>query len=128
MKRFFIAFMAILAVMAFTHGTAPAQISVSAPLLTGCVGNCAPTYSGSFTAPTGRTYTLKSTSSLCPSHTAYAVVRVNGKVVYNGPIGQGTNVSFDSKAGWTVSVFAGTYLSDPSIQCVWQGETNFSVF
>lgn len=109
-------------------GTAHSQLSTSAPLLTGCVGACGSSYSGSFTAPTDRVYKFKATSSLCANHDAFAAIYVDGSLQWAGQLFNGTEAKFEAKAGHTVTVIAGISPNGNPIQCVWLGEVNFAVF
>lgn len=120
---------ASLVLLLVSAGSANSQvISSSAPLLSGCVGACGSSYSGSFTAPQGRVYKFKATSSLCPNHDAFAAIYVDGSLAWSGQVVNGTEAKFEAKAGHNVVVIAGISPNGNPIQCVWLGEVNFWVF
>lgn len=127
MKRSFSILVVSLLVLLLTPTAGQSQISTSSPLLTGCVGACGSSFSGSFVAPTERVYRFSATSSLCPNHDAFAAIIVNGSVEWSGQVVNGTNVKFKAEAGHTVTVLAGIAPNGKPIQCVWLGEVNFAV-
>lgn len=129
MKRSFSILVAGLLLMILSVGNSHGQIITSSvPVLSGCVGACGSSYSGSFTSSTDRTYKFKAVSSLCPNHDAYAAIYVNGSLAWSGPIHQGAEAKFEAKAGHDVLVIAGIYPNGKPIECVWLGEVNFAVF
>lgn len=100
----------------------------SGPLLTGCVGACGSTYSGSFIAPATRKYKFSASSSLCPNTDAFVAILVNGTTVWSGQVVNGTEFKFVAPAGAAVDVLAGTAPNGSKILCIWLGEVNFSIF
>lgn len=128
MKNSFAMLVASFLLLFMSAGNANAQTSLSAaPLLSGCVGACGNTFSGSFTAPATRTYKFRATSSLCPSNQATAAIFVNGALVWFGVIGNGTGFGFNASAGDNVAVFATNSVVNPAISCIWLGEVKFWV-
>lgn len=67
-------------------------------------------------------------SSLCPNNNAIAIVYVDGVFVTSGNItAVGSSVGFKAKCGSDIRVFAFTYYIGGPIQCVWQGQINYSL-
>lgn len=121
-------------VMAFALSFAAMGQCGSTAVLSGCVGACGASYSASYTVtpsdvgPYGvATFCLAATSnSLCPSHNAYATLRKNNNRAINGNLDEGDVLSLKAVVGDVLYVTVDA-VEVNDIQCVWLGETHFSL-
>ena len=67
-------------------------------------------------------------SSLCPSHAAFAVVYVNGVIVAFGNVtSAGSTLSFSAPCGSNVRVVSRIRMVNPNINCFWLGEVDLNL-
>lgn len=127
----------IIAILALAFGLSLATKGQcgTVTLLSGCVGACGGSYSATYivtagdVGPTGvGVFCLSATSnSLCPSHDAVAVVQRNSNPKRTAILSDGESMRFKVLAGDVITVTVDAVFVDPNINCVWFGETHFSL-
>ena len=104
-------------------------------ILSGCVGACGTSFTASYTVQPGDVgangvgyFCLSATSStLCPSHNAAAVLDRNAGDPRTGNLNLGDVVWHKALVGDVLDVQVDAVFVTPKINCIWFGETQFSL-